>query len=169
MIKMDGFYRGLIEMQIRASRENTELPWTPKRKRKRSSTYADGPLTTHVLVVGDPGVGKTSYINKKLGRKFNPSYQPTDVISAYYSPGVVWYDYPGEENIDTTKIDAPINLVIYMYDITSKMSYDNLEQWKRKIQSKYGKLNSVEIGNKMDLASSIKIRGGVFQNSNRTI
>ena len=167
---MDGYYRGLVEMQIKASKENIILPWQKNKKRptnrKRRISSVDVPEIAHVLVVGDPGVGKTSYINKKIGKTFNPKYQPTNGIGFYTTPGVVWYDYPGHNQRDMLTVNAPINLVIYMYDVTSKISYNNLNNWKQKIQSKYGDISSIEIGNKMDLASSIKIRGGAFQNSN---
>ena len=165
--KMDGYYRGLVALQIKASKENLPLPWTTNRKRSNSTSSVCEPKTTHVLVVGDAGVGKTSFIHKKLGHRFNPIYHPTNRIYSYQSPGVVWYDYPGQNQFETISIDAPINFVIYMYDVTSKMSYKNLERWKRKINSKYGNINSIDIGNKTDLTSYIKVKGGIIENSNK--
>ena len=166
--KMDGYYRGLVVLQIKASKENIPLPWTtPSRKRSKSNSSVCEPQTTHVLIVGDAGVGKTSFINKKLGHRFNPMYQPTNRIDTYQSPGVIWYDYPGQDQFEIIPVDAPINFVIYMYDVTSKISYKNLSRWKERINNKYGNINSIDIGNKTDLTSYIKVRGGIIENSNK--
>jgi hypothetical protein len=44
-----------------------------------------------------------------------------------------------------------INMVIYMYDLTSKLSYKNLDYWEKYVYKHYGNIDSFRIGNKSDL------------------
>jgi GTP-binding nuclear protein Ran len=107
----------------------------------------------HILVIGDGGVGKTSYIKKQLGERFDGRYHSTEGINMYETGTDIWYDFPGQEKYgshpfnDSDKID----LVIYMYDLTKKLSYNNLSYWRKYVNKNYGNISYVTIGNKSDL------------------
>tara|TARA_Y100000389_G_C17340434_1_gene453009 strand:- start:83 stop:487 length:405 start_codon:yes stop_codon:yes gene_type:complete len=122
---------------------------------------------TRILVIGYGGVGKTSYIRKQLGKKFIKQYYPTEGINMYETDTVVWYDFPGQEKYGLHPVgdSDTINLVIYMYDLTSKISYKNLDYWKKYVSKNYGNIYSITIGNKSDLTRHNII--GVNINTNK--
>lgn len=51
-----------------------------------------------ILVVGNGGVGKTSYIRKQMGKQFIDKYISTVGIQSYIDNenNIVWYDFPGQ-------------------------------------------------------------------------
>ena len=106
-----------------------------------------------ILVIGDGGVGKTSYIKKQLGESFRGHYHSTEGINIYETDADIWYDFPGQEKYasHTFNDSDKINLVIYMYDLTNKLSYNNLKYWKKYVNENYGNISYVTIGNKSDL------------------
>jgi GTPase SAR1 family protein len=105
-----------------------------------------------ILVVGDAGVGKTQYIRNIIGKGFEKKYIPTlGKIQEYRKDRVVLYDYPGQEIYSQHKINENIDIVCYLYDMTSRMSYNNINNWKQMIYDTYGKIPvSYVIGTKSD-------------------
>ena len=119
----------------------------------------------HILIIGDGGVGKTSYIRKQIGKKFRREYYPTHGVNRYETDTTVWYDFPGQEKYGSHYIDNKINLVIYMYDLTSKLSYKNLDYWEKYVHKYYGNIVSFRIGNKADL--NLVVKNSDITNSNK--
>jgi GTP-binding nuclear protein Ran len=111
---------------------------------------------TRILVIGDGGVGKTSYIRKQIGRNFIRQYYPTNGINMYETDTIVWYDFPGQEKYGFHPINDNINRIIYMYDVTSNISYKNINYWKEYVQKNYGDIPSITIGNKSELPKRVK-------------
>jgi GTPase SAR1 family protein len=105
-----------------------------------------------ILVVGDAGVGKTQYIRNIIGKGFEKKYIPTlGKIHEYRKERVVLYDYPGQEIYSQHKINENIDIVCYLYDMTSRMSYNNINNWKQMIRDTYGEIPiSYIIGTKSD-------------------
>lgn len=78
----------------------------------------------HVLVCGEAGVGKTSFLSRAMGNEFDPKYQPTLGIELYSCPfrcstgiqQVVFYDTAGQQKFqmdkmtDGLKIDGIIDM-----------------------------------------------------------
>lgn len=120
----------------------------------------------HILVIGDGGVGKTSYIRKKLKRPFQMKYCSTESIHVYEDENCVWYDFPGQEKYGEHRVSGAIHKVIYMYDLTNKLSYDNIKLWKKHIKEHYGIIPSITIGNKTDLQKYIRVENSDIKNSN---
>ena len=112
-----------------------------------------------ILVLGDAGVGKTQFINKRIGKLFERRYIPTLCgITEYKSGDTVYYDYPGQEVYSQHVISEPIDKVIYLYDMTSRMSFRNLVKWQQLVSEKYGQVeDSVVIGTKCDLSDRVKV------------
>lgn len=107
-----------------------------------------------VLLIGDGGVGKTSYIHKQLRLKVNGQYHPTYDIQIYedHNNNTRWVDFPGQEKYAPHTINIPINKVIYMYDVTNNISFKNISFWKNYVKKHYGdNIPSVDFGNKVDL------------------
>ena len=112
---------------------------------------------TRILIIGDGGVGKTSYIRKKIGRNFIGQYYPTEGINIYETDTIVWYDFPGQEKYGLHPINHNIDRIIYMYDVTSNISYKNINYWKEYVHKHYGDITSITIGNKSDLHKRVKV------------
>ena len=110
----------------------------------------------HILVIGDGGVGKTSYIKNQIGQNVSRQYFPTEGIHTYHHENTVWYDFPGQEKYASHHINNKINLVIYMYDLSSKLSFHNLHFWEKYVQHHYGNIRSFRIANKSDLTHRIQ-------------
>jgi small GTP-binding protein len=119
----------------------------------------------NILVIGDSGVGKTSFITNNFTEK-STSY--TLGVNYYYkniqlSNGnkIVLKVIDTDGNIDTNSISfknacITVNGVIIVYDITNKTSFDNVSKWLIKIQ-KYKIMDDTIIyliGNKSDLIKS---------------
>jgi GTPase SAR1 family protein len=107
----------------------------------------------HILVIGNGGVGKTTYIMKKLGRQVTRKYIPTHGIHSYEKDNTVWYDFPGQERYGshnkyitesncTENMDIDMDLVIYMYDVTNELSEKSLVGWKGYVKRVFGKKDS---------------------------
>ena len=116
----------------------------------------------NILVVGDAGVGKTQYINKKLKSAFNPKYEPTcGGINARGNDSVTYYEWPGQDKyVDDKYTDTlpKIDQVIYLYDCTSRLSRSNVKGWEKKVGIHLGNsIPSVLIGNKSDKINETKV------------
>ena len=120
-----------------------------------------------ILVLGDAGVGKTQFIRKIIGKTFERRYIPTlSGITKYEHKGFTYYDYPGQEvNTKFINIKEPIDQVYYIYDMTRKMSYENLIYWKGIVHNTYGNIQSQTIGNKLDICGDIFFQDGQYFSS----
>jgi GTP-binding nuclear protein Ran len=133
-----------------------------------------------ILVVGDGGVGKTSYIRKQMGKQFISKYISTEGIQSYIDNdnNIIWYDFPGQEyyglvrDIDSCPQqlllkNSNIHKIIYMYDTSNKLSFKRLSSWKT-FMNNYGcNIPYDIIRNKIDQPDSIKINNSDIKNTNK--
>tara|TARA_Y100000389_G_scaffold23053_1_gene19687 strand:+ start:431 stop:817 length:387 start_codon:yes stop_codon:yes gene_type:complete len=124
---------------------------------------------TRILLVGDAGVGKTQFIKKMIGKPFERRYLPTlGRVKTYTHGDVVYYDYPGQEIFPRLKsISEKIDKVYFVYDMTSRLSFNNLNaKWRQLVSEAYGdNINSEVIGMKSDIADQRRVNyGKVFCN-----
>ena len=111
-----------------------------------------------ILVLGDAGVGKTQFINKRIGKVFEQKYIPTLCeIKECKTSDTIYYDYPGQEIYSEHTVTEPIDQVIYLYDMTSRMSFRNIVEWNKYVTKHYGEVDSVIIGTKNDLTQYLKV------------
>ena len=122
-------------------------------------------LTNNVvklILVGDSGTGKTNLINVSVGQEFNVgvltttscSYIQKKIINNKKEYKVNLWDTIGQEKYRSlTKIFVKdSNIVIFVYDITKRESFDSLKYWKKIINEILGEdLTLGVIGNKIDL------------------
>lgn len=115
-----------------------------------------------LILVGEAGTGKTSLINVSVGMKFNKDIMTTG-SSSYVQKAItvnnkkytvnLWDTIGQEKYRSLTKIfikDSKI--VIFVYDITRKESFDELNFWFNTIEEILGKEPIIGIcGNKSDL------------------
>ena len=127
--------------------------------------------TTKVVLIGDSGVGKTCIISRFISNEFEKNLDSTDGASygtkELYLPKLkkkiildIW-DTAGQERYKSlTKFfykDAQI--IIMVYDITKKQTFENLKnQWYKEIQELSEKNYILAIvGNKSDLYETEQI------------
>ena len=119
-------------------------------------------IIDRILIIGDGGVGKTSYIRKKIGLNFEQKYFPTEGIEKFKTDTTVWYDFPGQYKYFSFPISQEITRVIFMYDVKSKISYKNLDYWRKYVKENYGNIPSITIGNKKTKNNKKKPFLGMF-------
>ena len=122
-----------------------------------------------LILVGDSGTGKTNLISVSAGLEFNfssltttsCSYMQKIVIRNNKEYKVNLWDTIGQEKYRSlTKIFVKdSNIVILVYDITSRETFESLPYWHKIIEDILGK-NIVlgVVGNKMDLYLEEKVK-----------
>ena len=114
------------------------------------------------ILVGSSGVGKTNLINVSIGQEFNESSKPTNccsLIQKYLEINNIKYtinlwDTMGQEAYKglSKLFFREAQIVIFVYDITSKESFENLEDWIKMANDVINEdYISAIIGNKNDL------------------
>ena len=127
-----------------------------------------------VILVGESGTGKTSLINATTGIGFNEDIETTTsntFLTKKITIGsdeitVNLWDTIGQEKFRSlTKIfikDSKI--VIFVYDITRKQTFDELNFWIKMVQDILGNTPILGIcGNKDDLIMKEEVKEGVVK------
>ena len=101
-----------------------------------------------VILVGESGTGKTSLINTALGKEFNDkeissmkcSYVKLKKIIDDTEYTIDLWDTIGQEKFRSlTKVFFKnSDIVIFVFDITQKQSFDDLEYWFKTIEEELG-------------------------------
>ena len=113
-----------------------------------------------LILIGDVAVGKTSIINSILGQKFNDEYEPSIGVD-FFSKTIKYkgksiklqiWDSAGQEKFRRLipNYIRGASLIILVYDITNKSSFNNLNSWIEFINN-YESTNIIICGNKIDL------------------
>ncbi len=162
--RIDNLLRELKIEETSASESNA----FPKLKLK-DSTMID--YKFKIIVVGDPGVGKTSLILRYTNNAFRRSYIPT--LGVHVSDKIfkiddsiiqlVIWDLAGQSKFDTMRHQFYLGSdgVILVFDLTNPNSFENLSNWFLDIQNQFKDqkdLMGYVIGNKSDLEDMIKIK-----------
>lgn len=120
-------------------------------------------LAFKVVIIGDPGVGKTSLIIRYIEGKFKENYIPTlgvDFLTKFLEIGkdkvgtslIIW-DIGGQQ-----KWQSKLHLylqgsdgAIIIYDITRQKTFKNLDKWITNVKKYAGNIPYLLVGNKNDL------------------
>jgi len=119
-----------------------------------------------VILLGDSQVGKTSLFNYLSGIKYSPNYIATigidNVIKSYditkdeknYKVELKIYDTSGQERYKSISNSyyKKVNAAIFMYDVTNKTSFKNINNWILELKNKSYSKNMIcaILGNKID-------------------
>lgn len=117
-------------------------------------------MSYKVVIVGDVGVGKTSLLNQYAFSKFQVQVPTTIGVEVCHKEvdgetNLCIWDTAGQERFQAVgpHLYRGAHAVIFVYDMTSPRSFDNLETWWRQYHSFCNPHNTVAIlvGNKSDL------------------
>ena len=125
--------------------------------------------TIKILLIGDSGVGKSSIMLKFVEEDYKSEYActigvdfksiPITTTNNNYIKLLIW-DTAGQERFQTiTHIYyRGSNIVIIIYDITNRITFENIEIWLKEIE-KYAPDNIIKIlvGNKSDIENKRKV------------
>jgi small GTP-binding protein len=115
-----------------------------------------------VILLGNTGVGKTNLINITMGQGFSETEKSTATSSFSLKKITIndkthmialWDTIGQEQYKQLTKIFFNnAKIVIFVYDITRKITFDALPDWKKDVEEQIGKdyVKGV-VGNKSDL------------------
>lgn len=120
------------------------------------------------IIIGNGGIGKTSYILRLLGHKFEKKYNPTSGVifnSIQINDNVfIIYDFSGQEMFNDNIIESysDSNGAIVMFDLTSKLSFKSIKNYIENIYKFCGNIPIVIVGNKSDIIDRVIITNEVI-------
>eukprot|EP01059_Diplonema_ambulator_P012841 TRINITY_DN23311_c0_g3_i1.p1 TRINITY_DN23311_c0_g3~~TRINITY_DN23311_c0_g3_i1.p1 ORF type:complete len:232 (+),score=112.70 TRINITY_DN23311_c0_g3_i1:49-696(+) len=123
---------------------------------------ADKPVATFKLVlVGDGGTGKTTFVKRHQSGEFEKKYIPTVGVEVHpltfnTTHGVICFnvwDTAGQEKYGGLRDGYYIqgNCGIIMFDVTSRQTYKNVPNWHRDVVRVCENIPLVLVGNKVDV------------------
>lgn len=116
-----------------------------------------------IIIVGDSGTGKTSFVNKYILDKFDESYQAT--IATQFNFKVIeigeiiyriqFWDLAGQDrSTGTTKLfTKDSNGIVFCCEVNNQKSRDNIIKWKESIEQSLNleTVQTIIVENKCDL------------------
>ena len=116
--------------------------------------------TYKIVLAGDGGVGKTTYLRRFLTGEFTKNYiatvgaevQPLDFNMTDKNMFFDIWDTAGQEKYAGLRDDYYKNAhaAIIMFDVTSRISYKNVSNWYRDIRAVCPDIPIILLGNKCD-------------------
>ncbi|KAG9036376.1 GTP-binding nuclear protein gsp1/Ran [Tulasnella sp. UAMH 9824] len=130
---------------------------------------ADHIPTYKLVLVGDGGVGKTTFVKRHLTGEFEKKYIATlgvevHPLQFFTNFGTILFnvwDTAGQERFGGLRDGYYIQgqCAIIMFDVTSRITYKNVRNWHRDIQRVCENIPIVLCGNKVDVKER-KIKAG---------
>ena len=130
----------------------------------------DNAKDVKIILLGENGVGKTSIINRYITNQFNPDVQNVTLGSNYFTKEIknnsvnyrlkIW-DTNGQEKFHsvTSLYIQGSNIILLVYSLDSKESFENLDFWYNTIKSSLDGKNYIFaiIANKSDLKDNVAV------------
>ena len=124
-------------------------------------------LKFKILIIGDSAVGKTSLLLKYVDNFFPETHMATigveyktkNIETSKYKVILHLWDTAGQERFKsiTKSFFNNANGIVFVYDITSKDSFDGVKNWIKDAEP-YGKFESILCGNKIDLEKKREVK-----------
>jgi GTP-binding nuclear protein Ran len=107
----------------------------------------------NIAILGDGGVGKTALVKALRDIPFEKRYLPTVGCEIHpMSSSITLWDFAGQErygNLNEQRLKK-LDMILLMYDVTSRISYKNLASWYDMIHSIRKDIPVIIVGNKVD-------------------
>lgn len=124
-------------------------------------------LIIKLLIVGDPGVGKSNFIYRYTKDKFSVNKLSTvgfeantkEIEITEKKVIVQLWDSAGQEKYKsiTKNLFTRVQGIIILYDITNKKSFTNIQNWINLIKETNDSIPYVIAGNKCDLTNQREV------------
>ncbi|MHA1720443.1 MAG: Rab family GTPase [Promethearchaeota archaeon] len=153
----------LDEQEKQVSGNSKAFPETQEKTEKADFAFK-------TIIIGDPGVGKTSMILQFTDRAFRRSYIPTiganiTEKTIYFKEAsfqmVIW-DLAGQSKFQKIRslYYNGAQFIILVFDLTDRDSFNDIKSWYADVKSNFSNIDDIEVvlcGNKCDLEEEIKI------------
>jgi len=118
-------------------------------------------LKVKVILLGNGAVGKTSIANRYTHDKFSSTYKPSlgvdfmvkrvEVDSKKIK--LMVFDTAGQEFISTLRkrYYSGASGAVIVFDVTRRKTFEDLERWLKEVDQEVGKIQTIFVGNKIDL------------------
>ena len=130
----------------------------------------DNTKDVKIILLGENGVGKTSIINRYITNQFNPDFQNVTLGSNYFTKEIknnrvnyrlkIW-DTNGQDKFHSVMklFIQGSNIILLVYSIDSKESFENLDFWYNTMKSSLDGKNYIFaiIANKTDLKDNVVV------------
>lgn len=126
-----------------------------------------------LLLVGDGGTGKTTFVKRMMGQVFSPRYIPTLGVEACHvidSERKIWYnvwDTAGQEKFSGSKDEYYLgaDIAIIMYDVTNKLTSRSINNWIKDVSRICPNIPVIIIGNKNDVKCKVTIDNSILMSN----
>jgi small GTP-binding protein len=120
-----------------------------------------------LILVGDSGAGKSSFLKRKVDDMFNPEFVSTIGVDFntlkfykgnYLFKTYIW-DTAGQEKFNTLVqvYFRDLTAGLIMYDVNCRESYENIDNWINKIRKHTDNLPIFIIGTKIDVKNKREV------------
>lgn len=142
------------------------------------ATFGDDGIPSFKLVlVGDGGTGKTTYVKRHMTGEFEKRYVATMGVEVHpikfqTNRGMIRFnvwDTAGQEKFGGLKDGYYIgaDCAIIFFDVTSRITYKNVTNWHRDLRRVMERIPIVLVGNKTDIKDrKVKAKSIVFHRKN---
>ena len=132
-----------------------------------------------LVLFGNPGVGKTSLVERYINDKFEEDYITTLGYNVYEKEinhennqiFLMVYDIGGQDRFKDLrkKYAQGANLAFIVYDIADRDSFDRVAEWKADLDEMVGGIPFILIGNKVDLNDERQVSATEAMNLGSTL
>ncbi len=108
-----------------------------------------------IVVVGDGGVGKTTFVKRLLGIPFDKRYIATLGAEVYSRDNYIFWDLAGQEKFGGLRNSYYLgaNIGIIMVDATSKITSNSIKNWYIDLTTSVQNIKIGIIINKIDCSN----------------
>ncbi len=168
--KLKLFHKNIQEFLLKLASQELQFDDNSKQfpETHEQSTKADFAFKT--IIIGDPGVGKTSMILQFTDQAFRKSYIPTiganitekNIFLYDTSFQMILWDLAGQSKFQKIRslYYNGAQCVIIVFDLTKPESFESIRNWYSDVKNNFPNFNEIEVvlcGNKCDLEEEIQI------------
>ena len=168
--KLKIFHEHLQKFLLKLASQEVQFVDNSKQFPSAQEEAIKGEFAFKTIIIGDPGVGKTSMILQFTDRAFRRSYIPTiganiteKAISLHDTTfQMILWDLAGQSKFQKIRslYYNGAQCVIIVFDLTKSESFENIKNWYADVKNNFSNFDEIEVvmcGNKCDLKEDIQI------------